>query len=126
MNRRSPIKRYGLLFIAALAVSGTAAAVDHDTATLELTQAVTAVQAAQRDDAARYAPADLDEAHALLDSARSAADGRDWTDVAIYSERAKVVGDLASSRARQHRAEAATAEIQRSVDSLRQQVGGAP
>ncbi|HEV7489968.1 MAG TPA: DUF4398 domain-containing protein [Rhodanobacteraceae bacterium] len=126
MIRRSPIHRFGLLFIAALAVSGTAAAVDHDTATLELTQAVTAVQAAERDDAARYAPTDLDQAHVLLDSAQSAADGRDWTDVAIYSERAKVVGDLASSRARQHRAEVATAEIQRTVDSLRQQLGGAP
>ena len=126
MNRRSPIKRYGFLFVAALAVSGTAVAVDHDTATLELTQAATAVQAAERDDAARYAPADLDQAHALLDSAQSAADGRNWTDVAIYSERAKVVGDLASSRARQHRAEAATVEIERSVDSLRQQMGGAP
>ena len=126
MNRRSPIKRNGFLFFAALAVSGTALAVDHDTATIELTQAVTAVQAAERDDAARYAPADLDQAHALLDSAQSASDGRDWTGVAIYSERAKVVGDLASSRARQHRAETATAEIQRSVDTLRQQLGGAP
>ena len=73
MIRTSPINRYGLFFVAALAVSGTAAAVDHDTATLELTQAVTAVQAAERDDAARYAPADLDQAHALLDSAQSAA-----------------------------------------------------
>jgi|KBSMisStaDraftv2_1062788.scaffolds.fasta_scaffold173282_2 hypothetical protein len=126
MNRISPVKRYGVLFVAALAVSGTAAAVDHDTATLELTQAVTAVQSAERDDAARYAPADLDQAHALLDSAQSSADARNWTDAAMYSERAKVVGDLASSRARQHRAEAATAEIERSVDSLRQQVGGAP
>jgi hypothetical protein len=126
MDHRSPIKRYGFLFIVALAVSGTAAAVDHNTATLELTQAATAVQAAERDDAARYAPTDLDQAHALLDSAQSASDARDWTGVAIYSERAKVVGDLATSRARQHRAEAATAEIERSVDSLRQQLGGAP
>ena len=120
------MNRYRFLIVAALAVSGTAAAVDHDTATLELTQAVTAVQAAERDDAARYAPADIDEAHAMLDSAQSAADNRNWTDVAIFAERAKVDGDLASSRARQHRAEAATAEIERSVDSLRQQLGGAP
>ena len=126
MNPRSLINRSGFLFVAALAVSGTAAAVDHNTATLELTQAMTAVQAAERDDAARYAPADLDQAHALLDSAQSAADSREWTDAAMYSERAKVVGDLASSRSRQHRAEAATAEIERSVDSLRQELGGAP
>ena len=120
------MKRYRLFLLAALAVSGAAAAaaVDRDTATLELTQAATAVQTAERDDAARYAPADLDEAHAMLDSAQSAADGRNWTDVAIYAERAKVTGDLASSRSRQHRAEAATAEIERSVDSLQHQLGG--
>ena len=118
------MKRYRLFLLAALAVSGAAAAVDRDTATLELTQAVTAVQTAERDDAARYAPADLDEAHAMLDSAQSAADGRNWTDAAIYAERAKVTGDLASSRSRQHRAEAATAEIERSVDSLQHQLGG--
>ncbi len=120
------MKKYRCLLLAALVVSGTAAAVDRDTAQLELTQAATAVQAAERDDAARYAPADLDEAHAMLDSAQSAADGRSWTDTAIYAERAKVAGDLASSRSRQHRAESATAEIERSVDSLRHQVGGAP
>lgn len=120
------MKRYRLFLLAALAVSGAAVAatVDRDTATLELTQAATAVQTAERDDAARYAPADLDEAHAMLDSAQSAADGRNWTDVAIYAERAKVTGDLASSRSRQHRAEAATAEIERSIDSLQHQLGG--
>ena len=118
--------RYRFPLLAALAVSGAAAAVDHDTAQLELTQAVTAVQSAERDDAARYAPADLDEAHAMLDSATRAADRRNWDDAALYAERAKVTGDLASSRSRQQRAEAATAEIERSVDSLRRQLGGAP
>ena len=120
------MKRCRLFLIAMLAVSGVATAVDRDTAQLEFTQAVTAVQTAERDDAARYAPADLDEAHAMLDSAQTAVDGRNWTDVAIYAERAKVAGDLASARSRQHRAESATAEIERSVDSLRQQIGGAP
>jgi hypothetical protein len=123
------MKRH-LLSLAALAValsvSGTAFAVDHDTANLELTQAVTSVQNAERDDAARYAPADLDEAHTMLDSAQGAANSRNWTDTALYAERAKVSGDLASARSRQHRAETATAEIERSVDTLRHQIGGAP
>ena len=44
------MKRYRLLLFAALAVSGAAAAVDNDTARLELTQAATAVQTAERDD----------------------------------------------------------------------------
>ena len=93
---------------------------------LELTQAVTAVQTAERDDAARYAPADLDEAHSMLGSAQNAADGRSWDNTALYAERAKVAGDLASARSRQHRAESATAEIERSVDSLRREIGATP
>jgi len=97
---------------------GLAQAIDRDDAQAELAQATTSVQAAERDDAARYAPVDLDEAHAMLDNALHAADARAWTDVAIYSERAKVSGELASARSRQQRAEAATAEIRRSVDAL--------
>jgi hypothetical protein len=109
-----------------MASNAIAASVDRDTAELELTQAITAVQAAERDDALRYATAELDEAHAMLASAQRAADARDWTAAATFAERAKVSGDLASARSRQHRAEAATAEIQESVDTLREQLGGAP
>ena len=120
------MSRYRFLILAALAVSGSAAAVDRDTAELELTQAITAVQTAERDDAASYAPAGLDEAHAMLGSAQTAADSRSWDDTALFAERAKVAGDLASARSRQHRAESATGEIERSVDSLRHEIGGAP
>jgi hypothetical protein len=118
-----------LLLIAALAMPGVAATVDRDTAQLELTQAITSVQAADRDDAATYAPGELDEARVMLDSAQAAADRRDWTSTAVYAERAKMAGDLAASRSRQHRAEAATAEIERNVETLRRQLtsyGGAP
>jgi hypothetical protein len=100
------------------AVCGVAQAIDRDEAQIELAQATTAVQAAERDDAARHAPADLGEAHAMLDEAIHAADAHAWADAARYSERAKVCGDLASARSRQHRAEAATAEIERSVNAL--------
>ena len=115
-----------LFVVAALAVWGTAEAIDDDAAKVELSQAITSVQAAEHDDAARYAPADLDEAHAMLGSAEHAADDHAWSDVALYAERAKVDGDLASARSREHRAEAATAEIQRTVAALRAQNGGAP
>ena len=107
------------LFVAALTMAcGLAHAVDRDDAQMELAQATTAVQTAERDDAARYAPAYFDEARAMLDTAQRAADSHEWTDVAIYAEHAKVTGDLASARSRQHRAEAATAELQRSLDAL--------
>jgi len=121
------MNRYRFLLLAALLFAGTAVAIDRDDAQLELAQAINAVQSAERDDAARYAAAELDEAHAMLDSARRASDDRAWHDAATYAERAKVAGDLASARARQQRAEAATAEIKRSVDTLRVQLstGGA-
>ncbi|MEO7326724.1 MAG: DUF4398 domain-containing protein [Dokdonella sp.] len=96
-------------------------AMGREEAQVELAQATTAVQAAERDDALRYAPADLDEARGMLSSAQRAADSRAWTDVAIFSERAKITADLASSRSRQQRAEAATAELQRSLDALHAQ-----
>lgn len=117
------------LFAVAFAAGGSAAhAVDRDQAQIEFAQAATAVQAAERDDAARYATSELDEAHAMLDGARRAADAGAWREAALYSERAKVSGDLASARSRQKRAEAAADEIQRSIDALRMQAmpGGAP
>ena len=115
-----------VLAVALALPSGVAMAVDRDDVELELAQAATAIQAAERDDAMRYAPRDLDEAHAAFDVARRAADSREWVDAALYAERAKVSGDLASARSRQQRAEAAAAQIQRSVDALRAEHGDAP
>jgi hypothetical protein len=119
---------FALAVFALALVAAPAFALDRGTAEVELAQAFSSVQAAERDDAAHYAAADLDEAHTMLDEARRAQDARAWTDVGIYAERAKVSGDLASARARQHRAESATAEIERSVETLRNQLrvsGGA-
>ena len=112
------------LVVAPAFVAAPAFAFDRNDAELELAQAFAAVQSAERDDAAHYAAPDLDEAHAMLDEARRAQDARAWTDVGIYAERAKVSGDLASARARQQRAENATAEIERSVEMLRNQLRG--
>lgn len=119
---------HGAIAAILLAGGGMAHAVGREQAQVELAQATTAVQAAERDDAARYAAADLDEAHAMLDSARGAVESRDWRRTALYAERAKVCGELASAVSRQKRAEAAADEIRRSVDALRAQAGrgGAP
>ncbi|HEU4665747.1 MAG TPA: DUF4398 domain-containing protein [Dokdonella sp.] len=116
---------HALAAVALAAAGGVAHAVDCDVAQLELAQATTAVQAAERDDAARYAPGDLAEARTTLDLASRAADAREWNDAAYFAERAKVNGDLASARSRQQRAEAATAQLQRSIDALHAD-GGVP
>jgi len=116
------MKRYRYWLLVSVLAAGSASALDRGDAQLELAQAINAVQSAERDDAARYAPADLDEAHAMLGSAQRAADDRSWTETATFSERAKVAGDLASARSRQQRAEAATTEIERSLDTLKAQI----
>lgn len=115
------MNRYRFLLLAALLAAGSASALDRGDAQLELAQAINAVQSAERDDAARYAAADLDEAHAMLGSAQRASDDHAWTEAATFAERAKVAGDLASARSREQRAEAATAEIERSLDTLKAQ-----
>jgi len=113
-----------LVFLAAaLFASGVAIAADRSDAEMQLAQAENAVQSAERDDAARYAVSDLDEARAMLRTAHVAYDSRAWTDSARYAERAKVSGVLAGARSRQQRAEIATTEIERSVSTLRDQLG---
>jgi hypothetical protein len=129
MTKKLGMHRNIVMIAVGLLASSAALAIDRDAAQIELSQAITSVQTADRDDALRYAPSDLDEAHAMLEAARSAGDRRAWEETAVYAERAKVAGDLASARARQRRAESATAEIERSVDALRAQLstsGGAP
>lgn len=106
----------------------SAYAAERRDAELALAQASTAVQNAGRDDAATYAAADFATAQTNLAAATEAFEARAWTRSAIYAERARVDGDLAAARGRQFRAEAAAAELERSLDSLRAQiaVGGAP
>lgn len=117
-----------LVLVTILLFAGGVSAAERSDAELSLAQASTAVQTAERDDAARYAADDLVTAHSMLSAAQDAFEARAWTDSAIYAERARVDGDLAAARSRQHRAEAATAEIERSLDTLRAQLashGGA-
>jgi len=96
---------------------------DHRDADMAMTQAGAAIEAAERADAAQFDNADLGTAHAMLASAQAAADHRDWTESVFASENAKVDADLATARSRQVRAEEATAEVERSVQTLREQLG---
>lgn len=113
------------LFLATLiALSPLAArAADRSDADLAITQAASAVEAAQRADAPQYAAADFGTAQQMLMDAHVAYDGRHWTDSIIDSENARVDANLAAARARQARAEATTAELETTVRSLREQLG---
>lgn len=112
------------LAIALLALAPlVASASDRKDAELALTEASTAVDSAGRADAAQYATTDFGTAQDMLTNAHVAFDSRNWTDSVIDSQNAKADANLAAARCRQKRAEATTAELERTVRSLREQVG---
>jgi len=98
-------------------------AADRKDAELAMTEANTAIESAERADAAQFASADIGTAHDMIANAQNAYDHRDWTISIIDAENAKADADLAAARSRQLRAEEATAEVDRSVRSLREQLG---
>lgn len=100
-----------------------ACAFDRGDAELAVTQAQTAIESAERNDAAQFAPPDLGAAQSMLAAAHAAYDRRSWIDAVFASENARVDAGLALARSRQHRAEQATAQVERSVDTLRGQLG---
>jgi hypothetical protein len=109
------------LLVAALPLA--AHALDRKDAELAMTEAGTAVESAERADAAQYDAVDLDTSHDMLANARAAYDRRHWTESVLNAENAKVDADLAAARSRQHRAEQATAQVEATVRSLREQLG---
>jgi hypothetical protein len=89
--------------------------------TEQLTRARTLVEQADKADAQRYAPADLQRAHDELSSADKAVSDHKYDDARRYAENAQVDADLASARASSGEAERAAREVDRSIDSLRQE-----
>jgi hypothetical protein len=121
MNGRIAIAAAALIF--ALPFTAAANAADRKDAELAMTEAGTAVESAERADAAQFAATDLNDAHAMLAGAQAAYDHHKWLDSMFSSGNAKADANLAAARSRQHRAEAATAEMATTVRSLREQLG---
>jgi hypothetical protein len=89
--------------------------------TQQLTTARTLVEQADKADAQRYAPADLQRAHDELSSAEKAVNDRKYDDARRYAENAQVDADLASARASSGEAQRAAREVDRSIDTLKQE-----
>lgn len=111
-----------LAFALLFGASAPAFAGNRDDAERELAAARTALDAAESADAARYAHPELVTARSMLDVAELELDRRDYDDAALDAEKARVDAELATARARQQRAELATAEIEAAVETLRQQL----
>lgn len=89
--------------------------------TEQLTRARALVEQADKADAQRYAPADLQRAHDELSSADKAVNDHKYDDARRYAENAQVDADLASARASSGEAQRAAREVDRSIDSLKQE-----
>jgi hypothetical protein len=87
----------------------------------QLTKARALVEQADKADAQRYAPADLQRAHDELSNAEKAVSDRKYADARRYAEDAQVDADLASARASSGEAQRAAQEVNRSIESLRQE-----
>jgi hypothetical protein len=72
-------------------------------------------------DAQRYAAADLQRAHDELSNAEKAVNERKYADARRYAEDAEVDADLASARSSSGEAQRAAQEVNRSIESLRQE-----
>lgn len=87
----------------------------------QITKARTLIEQADKSDAQRYAAADLQRAHDELGNAERAVNDRKYADARRYAEDAQVDAELASARASSGEAQRAAQEVNRSIDSLRQE-----
>lgn len=116
------IKARTLLFLSAIALSGTAMASISDDARVAVARAQTAVQSATNADAARYASSSMQAAQEHLTAAQGAMDRRNWKSSIMSAQEAEADANLASAQARQKRATDATNVIEASLKTLRQQI----
>jgi len=91
-------------------------------AQVALADAGSAVEAAARADATHYATSEIESARAMFADAQDAFDHHHWVESVMDAESARVDANLAAARSRQHIAEAATEELDRTLQSLREQL----
>jgi hypothetical protein len=105
----------------AMALSGPALAGRQD-AELALTQARSAVAAAERAGAVQKVPHDFHTARDTLAQAEGSFIEREWDDAELESHRARADARVAEARARQAKAEAAAAEIEAAIATLHAEI----
>lgn len=94
--------------------------------TSQLVRASTLVSQAEKDEAQRYAAADLQRARDELSSAQTAeADGK-YVNARDLADKAAVDADLASARASSGKAQQSAEQVRHSLDTLREQLQQSP
>lgn len=110
------------LALAALLALPGAAFAGRDDAKTALTQAGSAVAAAERAGAAANASVELKLGRDELSLAERLCDDREWDDCERAADRSRADSRLAEARSRQRTNEAATAELEAAVDTLRDEL----
>lgn len=109
-----------------LAASALGACASQPKPTAQLVRANTLVSQAEKDEAQRYAAADLQRARDELSSAQSAeADGK-YDSARTFADKAAVDADLASARASSGKARQSAEQVHHSLDTLREQLQQSP
>lgn len=115
MTHRSSLTRVALL-AAGLAVGGCASVPRPEA---QLSAADLALRDAEQADAAHYAPLEMRKARDQYDAARRAEEDEHHLEARRLAESAEVDAQLAASKARTARAQAAAEEITADLESLR-------
>lgn len=109
-----------------LAASALGGCASQPKPTVQLVRANTLVSQAEKDEAQRYAAADLQRARDELSSAQSAESDGKYDSARTFADRAAVDADLASARAASGKAQQSAEQVHRSLDTLREQLQQSP
>jgi len=128
-RRGPPAHRARVVTLSALAllvVSAVGGCASEPKPTAQLVRASTLVSAAEKDDAQRYAAADLQRARDELSDAQTANADHKYANALRLAENAAADADLASARASSGKARQAADQVQSSLKTLQQQLQQPP
>ncbi|HXS19865.1 MAG TPA: DUF4398 domain-containing protein [Steroidobacteraceae bacterium] len=127
LNDGRPRMRVAALSAAALlAASALGGCASQPKPTAQLVRASTLVSEAEKDQAQRYAAADLQHARDELSAAKTAESDGNNDSALRLAERAAADADLAGARAASGKAQQSADQVRRSIDTLKQQLQQSP
>ena len=123
-GRHAPVAALCAAVVVAASALGGCASEPKPTA--QLVRASTLVGEAEKDQAQRFAAADLQRARDELRDAQTAESGSKYAHARRLADRAAADADLASARAASGKAQQSAEQVRRSIDTLKQQLQQSP
>lgn len=128
-GRGSNARHMRIVALSAIALAAAAAlggCASQPKPTAQLVRANTLVSQAEKNEAQRYAAADLQRARDELSSAQTAESDGKYDNARRLADRAAADADLASARAASGKAEESAGQVRHSIDTLKQQLQQSP